>query len=111
MRRDVETFLIDATDVAMLRPPFLPAVMYWRSHIAERKPRCAACKTLFAADAIPQVGGWLFAQPCGTNAISVTPFCRVCWDGLNNAALEAVAVKVLRAVKPNAKFADAPPEQ
>ena len=107
-RQDVETFLVDGVDTALARAPFSQAILHWRSHVAVRKPRCAAaCGRSFVADGVA-VGGWLFAQPVGVNAISVSAFCRACWDALDDAALEAVAMKILRRIKPGSKFADAP---
>jgi hypothetical protein len=108
MRRDVETFLIESGDTGLLRSPFFQAILHWRSHAASRKPRCAAaCGTTFAADDMP--GGWLFAQPTGSNAVSVSAFCAKCWSGLSDAGLELVAMRVLKKIKPNgARFADAP---
>lgn len=105
-RTDVLTYLIDATDTILVREPWLQATMHWRSNIASRKPRCAACRTSFADG--PPVGGWLFASPEGASAISVSAFCSRCWGSLDDAELERVAARTLRNIKPGAKFADAP---
>ena len=111
MRRDVETFLIDGTDSALLRPPFSQATMYWRANIAVRKPKCAAaCGTSFAADGVA-VGGWLSAQPVGATAVSVSAFCNRCWSSLDDRELERAAMKVLLRIKPHARFADAPSDK
>ena len=106
-KTDVITFLIDGSDTALLRKPFAPAVLHWRSNVSSRKPKCAtACGASFAGGA--SVGGWLFAQPEGTNAISVSAFCLSCWSNLDDDELERVAVKVLGRIKPGARFSDAP---
>jgi len=99
----VLTFLIDSSDVALGREPFSQAVMYWRSNLASRKPKCIACRASFA-DGVA-VGGWLFATPEGAQATSVSAFCVACWSDLDDAELEAVALRVLQAVKPGARFA------
>jgi hypothetical protein len=97
---------VDASDVALTRPPFSQAIWHWRSLVAVRKPRCIACRTPFAADAV--IGGWLFAQPDGANAVSVSAFCSSCWSNLDDAQIEQCAVRVLQRIKPGSKFADAP---
>lgn len=100
-RSDVITYLIDADDAALVREPWLlRAVLYWRGNIANRKPKCAAaCGTSFAADGV-SVGGYLIASPEGARAVSISAFCAGCWISLDDAELERVAVKVLKAVKP-----------
>lgn len=103
-RTDVLTYLIDGTDTALEREPFVRAVMHWRSNVASRKPKCIGCRTTFSANGI-SVGGWLFASPQDASAISVSAFCSECWASLDDAELEAVALKVLQVIKPNARFA------
>jgi hypothetical protein len=103
-RADVITYLVDADDAVIVNEPWLlRAVMHWRGNMASRRPRCAACRSGFADGA--QVGGWLFASPEGASAVSVSAFCARCWTSLDDAKLERVAIKVLHAVKPGARFA------
>ena len=65
-RSDVITYLIDASDAALVREPWLSrAALYWRSNIASHKHRCISCKASFAADGV-SVGAYLFATPQGS---------------------------------------------
>lgn len=103
-RADVLTYLVDASDTALVREPFVQAVLHWRGNIAVRKPRCIACGTSFAADGA-SVGGFLFATPEGANATSVSAFCSSCWTDLSDDDLERQAMRILRSIKPGARFA------
>lgn len=105
-RVSVSTFLIDGTDAALMREPFFQAIQHWRGNIVSRKPKCISCRKPFAAADVA-VGGWLFAQPECTNAISISAFCSSCWSSLDDKELERCAVRTLRAIKPNSRFADA----
>ena len=105
-RTEVTTWLVDASDVALSREPFLQPVLHWRSNVSIRKPRCASCRKTFPANDTP-VGGYLFASPVNARAISVSSFCVECWSSLSDTELECVAMRVLQRIKPGSKFADA----
>ena len=109
-RVEILTHLVDAADAVIVKEQWLlSAVMRWRGDVAVRKPRCVSCKASFADCAT--VGGFLVCTPEGMSAISISAFCRVCWTGLSDTDLERAAMRVLKIIKPNARFADAPPEQ
>lgn len=109
-RVEILTYLVDAADAVIVKEQWLlNVVLRWRGDIASRRPRCVACKASFADGAT--VGGYLICTPAGVGAISISAFCRTCWDGLSDTELEQAAMRVLKIIKPGAKFADSAHDQ
>ena len=82
------------------------AVQFWQSHRAARRAVCIGCKcSLASQDA--EIGAYLLAtSPGSPGTASTSAFCGTCWTDLSDAEVEAAALRVLRQVLPNARFAD-----
>ena len=104
--RELETFLVEADtpldDYLVLRN----ARLHWYADIPRRKPTCVVCRASFA-DRV-QIGAHLFATAPGSRMVSVSAFCRACFDTLGDDQLSRAAGQVLRRVCPGGRFADEP---
>jgi hypothetical protein len=99
----LDVFLLPI-DGAITDPLHQRAVAFWRANIGTRRPKCfAACRAEFAEDA--RVGAYLLTVPSGEpTSASVSGLCSVCWSALDDAQVNAAALKVVRRVLPGATF-------
>jgi hypothetical protein len=104
----VITHLVDAALPLDHVPLLRDAVACWRGGIATRKPKCiGGCKRSFA-DGTTKPGAFLFATAeAAPKSAGLSALCTCCWEALFDDEVEAVALKVLRRVMPNARFEDA----
>lgn len=96
------SYLVAPDDPRLEGEPVLQsAIEYWRRNIPTRKPRCFACRTIFANDG-PQLGAFLMATAAAApTAATIAGLCLRCWAELPDAELERAAAKALRPVMPN----------
>jgi len=106
-RASLVTYMIEANDPLDRAPVLRDAVAYWRGNLPTRKPICICCKGPFTGDVRVEVAAFLLAtiSSASPRNASVSGICTACWNTLTDDQLEAAALRVLKAVLPNARFA------
>jgi hypothetical protein len=93
------------TDAPINNPLLERAGLAWRAGVAARRPTCIgiSCKAKFADGA--QAGAFVMTVPSAApTAVSVSAICDDCWSALDDAQVNAAALRVVRRVLPTAKF-------
>jgi hypothetical protein len=91
------------TDAPINNPLLERAASHWRAGVAARRPTCIGCKAKFADGA--QAGAFVMTVPSAApTAVSVSALCDACWSALDDAQVNAAALRVIRRVLPGAAF-------
>jgi hypothetical protein len=98
----LDVYLLPA-DGAITNPLLKRATTQWMAGVAVRKPVCVSCKAKFDGDA--SVGSFICTIPSGAPTLaSVSALCDACWSALDDAQVNAAALRVIRRVLPGAVF-------
>jgi hypothetical protein len=104
----LDVHLVPTEDIPLSDPLLQRAASHWRAGIAARRPTCISCKAKFADGA--QAGAFVMTVPSAApTSASASALCDACWSALDDAQVNAAALKIVRRVLPNATFDAEPP--